>query len=288
MADSTGTETELKAPVAAAMTANRLDDEFGTVTPRAEIPSDQLKEIYTGTSPIANVLGVACFPFTAIGSCYTIEPRTEAIITNFGVLTEVVSEPGCHWHNCWGREMLKMSTAELIADLGNQKIIDARGNPIIVSAVISYRVTDVKKALLNVNQVGNYVTLKAQAILKQVVGQYSYDDLKLESDSVSAQLKMTLKPELDIAGVLVSSMRLNELNYAPEIAGSMLKKQQAAALIEARHLIVEGAVEIAQTAVSNLEKAGLTMNDQERIGIVSNILTVTCSDNDAQPTISLR
>ena len=136
----------------------------------------------------------------------------------------------------------------------------------------------------------NFVNTNAQSVLKQVVGRYTYDQLKSESAVVTKSLLSRLQPIVALAGVEISSMQLNELNYAPEIASGMLKKQQAGALIEARKLIVEGAVSIAQDAVRLLEAgdAGLKMSDSEKVSLVTNLLTVTCAEGDAQPTVPLR
>merc|ERR1712146_511816 len=103
------------------------------------------------------------------------------------------------------------------------------------------------------------------------------------------RMRMSLQPLLVVAGIEVSSMCLNDLSYAPEVAAAMLKRQQAAALVDARALIVEGAVRIAQDAVTRLEGDGtVQLNDDQKVKIVTNLLTVTCADTDATPTVSLQ
>lgn len=104
------------------------------------------------------------------------------------------------------------------------------------------------------------------------------------------KMKKEMQPLVDVAGILVEKMALNDLSYAPEVASAMLKKQQAHALIEARTLIVQGAVEIAKDAVSLLEKDGdqaLQMSNQDKVKLVTNLLTVTCSETDTTPTLSM-
>merc|ERR1712146_596950 len=129
----------------------------------------------------------------------------------------------------------------------------------------------------------------AQAVLKQTVSQYSHGQLKADHDEVNDRMRQTLQPLLLLAGIEVSSMSLNDLSYAPEVAAAMLKRQQAMSLVDARTLIVEGAVRIAQDAVARLEVDGtVSLNDDQKVKIVTNLLTVTCADTDATPTVSLQ
>lgn len=117
-------------------------------------------------------------------------------------------------------------------------------------------------------------------MLKQVVGKYTYEELKHESVQISQQLCQMLQPKVDVAGAVIYSLTLNELNYAPEIANAMLKKQAAQAMVDARHLIVKGSVDIAMTAIANLESRGMSMDDKEKFHLVSGLLLVTASDRD--------
>jgi len=220
-------------------------------------------------------------------SWWVLEPRTEALVLHFGQLTEKHDTPGCHFSNCIGREIRMISVAQLSNDLPTQKITDVSGNPILVSAVITYRFNNPTYALLNVQNPQTYVMTQAQAALKQVVGRYSYQDLKTESGDVMKELIATLQPRVDTAGALVMSFNLNELNYAPEIAAQMLRKQAAQAMVDARHLIVKGAVDIAREAVANLEAGGMRMSDEEKFKLVSSLLIVSTSDKDTTPTISM-
>lgn len=173
-------------------------------------------------------------------------------------------------------------------DLPTSKIADAVGNPVMISAILNYHVKDAKRALLHVENRQKYVNTNAQAVLKQTVSMYSYDQLKGEHAEVNERMRAELQPLLEIAGIEVTSMSLNDLSYAPEVAAAMLKRQQAKALVDARTLIVEGAVKIAQDAVTRLEEEGtVQLNDDQKVKVVTNLLTVTCSDTDATPTVSL-
>merc|ERR1712054_374778 len=235
-------------------------------------------------------LSVACAPLLPLIGCgfYTVDAKTEAAVLHLGVLTELQTEAGLHCAVPCGQEILRISTKQCTMDLPTSKIADANGNPVLVSAILNYRVVDSKKALLNVEYHEKYVNTNAQAVLKQTVSVYTYDQLKSDHEEVNNRMRAVLQPQLLIAGIEVSSMCLNDLSYAPEVAAAMLKKQQARALVEARTLIVEGAVKIAQDAVSRLEADGtVQLGDPDKIKIVTNLLTVTCSDHETTPTVSL-
>merc|ERR1711998_822875 len=151
-----------------------------------------------------------------------------------------------------------------------------------VPAILNYRVVDAKKALLHIENRDKFVNTNAQAVLKQTVSQYSYDNLKADHDEVNERMRCTLQPLMVQAGIDIMSMSLNDLSYAPEVAAAMLKRQQAMALVDARTLIVEGAVRIAQDVVTKLEQDGtVTLDEDQKVKIVTNLLTVTCADTDA-------
>jgi regulator of protease activity HflC (stomatin/prohibitin superfamily) len=226
-------------------------------------------------------------PITFCMSFWVLEPRTEALVLNYGVLTEKHSTPGIHNSNCWGREIKMISTAQVSEDLASLKITDSSGNPIIVSAVVTYRFTNPQAALLNVQNPVRFVNTQATTTLKQVLSNHSYEELKRETTSISKELVDFLQPRVNVAGATISSFSLNELNYAPEIAQAMLKKQAAQAMIDARQLIVRGAVDIAMNAIEELKSKGLSMDDHDKFELVSNLLVVTAGDKDATPTLGL-
>merc|ERR1711988_1410692 len=156
-----------------------------------------------------------------------------------------------------------------------------------MGAILNFQVVDPLKAIFAVEHYENNVMVNAQAVLKTVVGQYSYNELKSQTQRINESLRTQMEPTVARSGVHVVSMYLNELNYAPEIASAMLKKQQAGALIEARQLIVDGAVRIASDAIKKIGAEGtVAMSDQDKVKIVTNLLTVTCSDTDT-PTVNL-
>merc|ERR1712100_947698 len=199
------------------------------------------------------------------------------------------NKAGLHCAVPVGQQVRRVSTKQCTMDLPTSKVADAIGNPVMVSAILNYRVVDSKKALLHVENQQQYVNTNAQAVLKQTVAQYSYEQLKADHDEVNSRMRATLQPLMVLAGIEVSSMSLNDLSYAPEVAAAMLKRQQAMALVDARTLIVEGAVRIAQDAVTKLEQDGtVTLDEDQKVKIVTNLLTVTCADTDVTPTVSLQ
>merc|ERR1712167_267877 len=235
-----------------------------------------------------SVLFAPLLPFVGCGF-YSVDTKTEAAVLHMGQLTEMQAAPGLHCAWPVGQTRMEVSTKQQTMELPTSKIADATGNPVMVSAILNYRVVDAKKALLHVENRSKYVNTNAQAVLKQIVSQYSYEQLKGEHEEVNERVRMMLQPLMVIAGVMISSFCLNDLSYAPEVAAAMLKRQQARALVDARTLIVEGAVKIAQDAVTRLEEEGtVALNDDQKVKIVTNLLTVTCSDTDATPTVSLQ
>jgi regulator of protease activity HflC (stomatin/prohibitin superfamily) len=214
--------------------------------------------------------------------------QKEVVVSEYcGTVTNVREEAGLYFQPCCGLETKRASTSVQTLDLPSSKIVDKAGSPVLVSAIVNYQVEKPLEAIYNVADYDLYMQTNAQAVVKNVVGKHTYTQLKSDTEEVNRNLCAEMQPKVDIAGIKILSVALNELNYAPEIAASMLKKQSAGAMLEARELIVQGAVKIAQDAVAALESGGMVLNDQDKVKIVTNLLTVTCSDSDAQPTISL-
>jgi len=242
--------------------------------------------------PLSIFLGCLCFPFTICGSFFTLQEREEAVILRYGKYAGVIKEPGIHCSNCWGRTVLRVSTKTISVDLPNVKTADANGNPLIVSGVLSYTIRNPKKAKIDVSNSTAYVITQAQATLKQIVAKYPYESdaghsLKSDGGAVGQEFVEILQERVRIAGVKVHSFAFNEISYAPEIAAGMLKRQQAAATVQARRVIVQGAVDIAHGAVTELAAKGIHLEAEHQSRLVTNVLTVMCSDRDAQPTVAL-
>ena len=210
------------------------------------------------------------------------------LVLHNGRLTSIESKPGCHWAAACCRSMRAVTNQDIVWNMPLLKMLDKTGVPIQVSAILVYRVVDAKKAALDIDDYNSFVRSLGTAALKQVVQQYTYDELKVEGRAISEQIVTELQERVIVAGAQVDSMTLNELNYAPEIASAMLKKQQAGALIEARELISDGAVQISMDAVGKLEKSGkLKLNEDAKVRIVTNLLTICCGEENAKPVLTL-
>eukprot|EP00128_Syssomonas_multiformis_P016013 Colp12_sorted_trinity150504_noHs@17425 len=234
----------------------------------------------------ASLIGCLACPVTALMSFYTLEPYEEAVILSCGKYAGNASEPGCHFYNCWGRDIRKISKKRISHDLPEVKVVDLHGNPLVMSAVVVYRVNNAARAALQVQSLSSYVVQQAQTVLKQVVSQFPYDgangdghSLRTETSYVSEMLVRTLQGKVSTVGVEAVSFSINEISYAPEIAAGMLKRQQAKALVEARQLLVKGAMDIAVDTLKFAEAAGIEFNQSERAKLITNIVTVTCAEN---------
>jgi len=247
----------------------------------------------TTCHPMACALGFLCFPIT-ICSCYTIQEREAGVLLTYGKYGGTVTQPGIHWTNVFGRDLRKISTKVISVDLPHTKVVDKNGNPLLISGVLTYQFVNPRKAVLDVENANQFVYTQAQAALKQIVSRYPYETdeehthcLKSESGVIGAEMVQILQSRVNISGTKIHSFAFNEISYAPEIASGMLKRQQAAATVAARKTIILGAVEIAHGAVEELHGRGISLNEREKAVLVTNLLTVICSDKDSQPVVSL-
>jgi len=253
---------------------------------------DNLNHPTTTCHPMAVAWGLVCFPIT-ICSCYTIQEREAAVLLTYGKYAGTVTSPGIHWTNMFGRDLRRISTKVISVDLPHTKVVDKNGNPLLISGVLTYQFVNPRKAVLDVENAKQFVYTQAQAALKQIVSRYPYetDDhthcLKSESSVIGDEMVQILQSRVNISGTKIHSFAFNEISYAPEIASGMLRRQQAAATVAARKTIILGAVEIAHGAVEELNGRGIVMNDREKSVLVTNLLTVICSDKDSQPVVSL-
>lgn len=221
-------------------------------------------------------------------SCVTVEENTGLVVLVNGQLSASISEPGLHAVNPCCTQKFIVSQKQRCLQMQKVKVIDLKGNPIIIRAIVVFRVNNVIKASLEVQNYQEFVRTQATAVLKTVASKYPYESsddsesLKEDAAAISHELINTLQAKVDIAGISVIDFVLNELSYAPEIAQSMLVRQHAEALLGARTQIVKGAVEIAKQAARNLAEGGLQMNDAEKARMVSNLMCIICGDADDQ------
>ncbi len=181
-----------------------------------------------------------------------------------------------------------------------QKVNDALGNPVIIGAVVIWKVTDPTKAVFNVDNYATFLSIQCDSTIRKITRLYPYDLLEEEEDEegdektlrgssqeIAESMKLELQQRVLVAGIEVEDVRITHLSYAEEIAAAMLQKQQAAAVIAARKKIVEGAVGMVQQAIDKLGEDEIVVLDEERkAAMVSNLLVVLCGNKDAQPIVN--
>lgn len=222
------------------------------------------------------------------------DAKTEVIALQYGRLVAELKEPGWEFLSCWGRELKVVSTADIAIDLPEVTVADHDGNPIDVSAVVTIRVVDAKRAVLNVENYQDFVELQALTVLRQVAAQYpyrsndpAYPSLKDNAKTVQDQLAHTLGQLTTIAGVHVVSFRLDEITYSTDIAAVMLRKQTASAMLSARKLIVDSAVSIACEAADAMVRGGMALSAEQQGDLIVNLISTICAGRDVAPTLSL-
>jgi hypothetical protein len=176
------------------------------------------------------------------------------------------------------------------------KVNDKVGNPIMIGIVLVWKVENTFKAAFEVDEYEHFVRVQSEAALRKLAGHYPYDNFEDENaditlraggEEINEKLELELKERLDIAGIYVIEARINYIAYAQEIAGAMLKRQQATAVVAARSKIVEGAVGMVQMALEQLkEKEIIDMDDEKKAAMVSNLMVVLCSEESARPIVN--
>jgi len=252
-----------------------------------------------GTILLAHVLPGALCVLATVAVCaglYMLQPNEPVIATLFGQYAGTDRSEGLRWANPFYIKR-RISVRARTLNSSALKVNDKRGNPVEIGAVIIWRVEDTAKARFEVDDVERYVQLQTEAALRHIASLYAYDEADSEDadeitlrgglDDVAQALVAELSTRFASAGVLVSDARLTHLAYAPEIAQVMLRRQQAEAVISARHKIVQGAVAMVEAALTALsERNVVVLDDERRAAMVSNLLVVLCGDNEAQPIIN--
>ncbi|MBK8235978.1 MAG: SPFH domain-containing protein [Nannocystaceae bacterium] len=222
-----------------------------------------------------------------------VEPNQSKVVLLFGRYKGTLRTPGFHWINPFtSRRAISLRVRNF--DSAKLKVNDLRGNPIEIGAVVVWRVKDTAQAVFDVEHYESYVAVQTEAAIRTTAAKHPYDaagpgqvSLRGDSSEVNVELMAQLRERLSHAGVEVIEVRLSHLAYSPEIAGVMLRRQQAEAIIDARQRIVEGAVTMVKMALDNLEEQKVvTLDDSRKAALVSNLLVVLCSENDAQPVVS--
>lgn len=189
----------------------------------------------------------------------------------------------------------RMSLKAMTLNNGKQKINDALGNPIIIGIVVIWRIKNTAQAAFNVDNYIDYLSTQADSALRNIVREYPYDgynsdaekSLRGSSQEVADRIRDEIQSKVNIAGLEILEARITHLAYAPEIASAMLQRQQASAIIDARAMIVDGAVGMVEMALRQLEDgAVIDMDDERKAQMVSNLLVVLCANHDAQPVVN--
>jgi len=194
-----------------------------------------------------------------------------------------------------GSTKLSLKTMTLSSD--KQKINDLLGNPIIISIIVIWRVVDTAKAMFDVDNFNEFLSVQSDSALRNIVRKYPYDStddtsgheksLRGSSQEIAESLRVEIQDKVRVAGLEVTEARITHLAYAPEIAAAMLQRQQASAIVDARQLIVEGAVGMVQMALEKLNEREIVELDEERkASMVSNLMVVLCANKDAQPIVN--
>jgi len=235
------------------------------------------------------------FPPILLFGFFIVNPREEMVILRFGRYVTTLKTQGIRYIHPVGRNLRRISTRDSTLDIATTTVVERNGNPILISAVVVYRVEDSKKAALDVEDHNRFIADQASAVVKRVSSTFPYESadnsepcLKVESEEVTRAYVEELQEAVNPAGIRVLGVRLNDLTYAPEIAQAMLMRQQAMALIDARKMIVEGGVEIVKDAVNQLHAAGQHLSDQQREVLITNLLVVLCSGERPQPVVQVQ
>lgn len=224
-----------------------------------------------------------------------VNPNEAKVLTLFGKYVGTVKQDGFFWVNPFTQKK-KVSLKAYNLNGQQLKVNDAVGNPIEIAAVIVWQVSNTASAVFAVENYLQYVNIQSEAAVRHLANSFPYDNIEDETASitlrggaeqVSVLLEKELNERLDRAGIVVLEARISHLAYAPEIAHTMLQRQQASAIISARRLIVEGAVGMVEMALNKLsEKEIVELDEERKAAMVSNLLVVLCGDRSVNPIVN--
>jgi len=294
----------------------------GTIAVWLLIPAIIYYGVTRGQDAILYVVLAAIFDalaalFLSFGF-FTLQPNEARVLILFGKYVGTVKKDGFHWANPFtvlrghltttktdkgqvqlvrGKCKYRLSLRARNFQTDTLKVNDHRGNPIEIGAVVVWRVADTVRALFDVDDYEQYVKVQSETAVRHLANVYPYDHgddteeaeltLRGSSETINGTLKNELQSRLDIAGVAVEETRLTHLAYAPEIAGAMLRRQQAQAIIAARTKIVHGAVSMVEMALTELSsKQVVRLDEEHKATMVGNLLVVLCGEAQAEPVIN--
>jgi regulator of protease activity HflC (stomatin/prohibitin superfamily) len=224
---------------------------------------------------------------------FIVNPNEAKVLQLFGKYVGTVHQQGLRWANPFFSKR-KISVRVRNFETGKLKVNDKRGTPIEIAAVVVWKVVDTAEALFEVDEFEDYIHVQSEAAVRGMATDYPYDTYTDDEISltghlgeIAERLQKEIQDRLEKAGIKVLEARISHLAYAPEIAGPMLQRQQASAIIAARQKIVEGAVGMVETALDMLNKQNIVRLDEERkAAMVSNLLVVLCSDRATTPVVN--
>ncbi len=244
-------------------------------------------------SPLFLIL-IVLFLFTIPGFFF-VNPNGSRVLVLFGEYIGTVKKNGFFWVNPFYMKQ-KISLRARNFDSERIKVNDKLGNPILISVILVWRVRDTFAAAFEVNDYENFVRVQTDAAVRKLAGSYPYDNFDDEQaeitlrsgiKEVNEDLEKELEDRLNIAGIEILEARIGYLAYAQEIASAMLRRQQATAIVSARHKIVEGAVGMVEMALDQLhEKDVVELDEDKKAAMVSNLMVVLCADKDVAPVVN--
>ena len=226
---------------------------------------------------------------------FIVNPNQSMVLILFGIYKGTIKENGFYWIiPFYIRRKISLRARNI--DSAAIKVNDKLANPIKIGVVLVWRVQDTYKASFDVDDYVHFVDIQTDAAIRKIAGEYAYDNfddeeveltLRSGGDEIDNRLEESLRERLSIAGIDVMEARINYLAYSEEIAQAMLKRQQATAIIAARHKIVEGAVQMVKMAIDQLSVNGVVeLDDERKAAMVSNLMVVLVSDKDASPIVN--
>ena len=236
------------------------------------------------------IIAIACACFAGLT---VVNPNQAKVVTLFGVYKGSIKVPGLWWVNpLTTRRRLSLRVRNF--ESGKLKVNDHDGNPIEIAAVIVWRIVETFEAVFNVDDYEHFVHVQTEAAVRILATTYPYDShiegqqsLRSSVGDIADRLRHEVHERLAKAGIEVIEARISHLAYAPEIAGAMLRRQQASAVIAARQKIVEGAVGMVEMALDEISRKGVVKLDEERKAtMVSNLLVVLCSERGVEPVVN--
>lgn len=245
------------------------------------------------TAYVIGSIAALLFAILIMSGLYSIQQNESAAITLFGNYKGTDKTPGLRWVVPWySRKKISLRVRNVTSQ--TLKVNDKKGNPIEIAAVVVWRVVDTAQALFDVENYETFVNIQIETSLREITSHFAYDHgeeaeptLRADGVKVGEMLAARLQERVAVAGLVVDEARLSHLAYAPEIASSMLRRQQAEAVLAARAKIVTGAVSMVESALQQLlERDIVTLDDERKATMVSNLLVVLCADREAQPVVN--